>query len=153
MNSQDTQIKRPIALVILDGWGYAPRTEGNAIAIARTPYYDEICRRFPMTTLAAAGAGVGEPDGQRGSAEVGHLNIGTGRIAQTEIARIQDAIASGEFMENSVLNRAFAKAKSGGAAVHLIGLLSDAGVHSSIENLFATLRIAKRHGLQDVYIH
>lgn len=149
----NTMNKRPVALVILDGWGYAPRTEGNAIAIAHTPYYDEICRSFPMTTLAASGPQVGQAEEQPGNAEVGHLNIGTGRAAQTEIARIQNSIRSGEFMENDVLNRAYKKAKENGSAVHLIGLLSDGGVHSSTENLFACLRLAKKHGLQDVFIH
>ena len=142
-----------MALVILDGWGYAPRTEGNAIAIAHTPYYDEICRRYPMTTLAASGESVGQSDHEPGSAEVGHLNIGTGRAAQTEVSRIRKAIASGELMDNPVLNQAFSKAKTDGSAVHLIGLVSDGGVHSSTENLFALLRLAKRHGLKDVFIH
>ncbi len=153
MSFQNPKIKRPVALVILDGWGYAPRTEGNAIAIANTPYYDEICRNFPMTTLAAAGKGVGEPDGQLGSSEVGYLNMGTGRAAQTEVARIQNLIATGDFLKNDVLNRAFTKAKASGAAVHIIGLLSDSGVHSSIDSLFATVRLAKRHELSDVFIH
>lgn len=145
--------KRPVALVILDGWGYAPRTEGNAIAIAHTPYYDEICRKYPMTTLASAGEKVGMAEDQPGNAEVGHLNIGTGRAAQTEVERIRNSIVSGEFLENAALNRAYAKAKENGSAVHLIGLLSDGGVHSSAESLFACLRLAKKHGLQDVFIH
>ena len=153
MNLTNSTNKRPIALVILDGWGYAPRTEGNAIAIAHTPNYDEICRRFPMTTLAASGARVGQPDEQPGDAEVGHLNIGTGRVGQTEIARIRNAIASGEFMENDVLNRAFSKAKTQDSSVHLIGMVSDGGIHSSFENLFALLRLAKRHELKKVFIH
>ncbi len=145
--------KRPVALVILDGWGYAPRTDGNAIAIAHTPYYDHICSNYPMTTLAASGAKVGQADDEVGNPEVGHLNIGTGRVAQTEIARIHNAIVSGEFMDNGVLNRAYAKAKENGSAVHLIGLLSDGGVHSSTENLFACIRVAKKHGIKDVYVH
>ncbi len=153
MNSTIAINRRPVALVILDGWGFAPRTEGNAIAIAHTPNYDKIFERFPMTTLAAAGAAVGQSDEQPGSAEVGHLNIGTGRRAQTETSRISDAIASGDFKENKVLNRAFTKAKETGAAIHLIGLLSDGGVHSSTENLFALLRLTKSHGLAKVYIH
>ncbi len=153
MNVSKSNISRPVALVILDGWGYAPRTEGNAIAIAHTPYYDEICRSFPMTTLAASGPKVGQTENQTGNAEVGHLNIGTGRAAQTDIARIQNSISSGEFMENDVLNRAYKKAKENGSAVHLIGLLSDGGVHSSTENLFACLRLARKHELQDVFIH
>lgn len=153
MSSKKPKIKRPVALLILDGWGYAPRTEGNAIAVAHTPYYDEICRQFPMTTLAAAGSGVGQTDEKAGSPEVGHLNIGTGRVAQTEVARIKNAVASGDFLENEVLKQAFEKAKADGSAIHLIGLLSDGGVHSSIQNLFALLRLAKHHGLTDVFVH
>lgn len=151
MNSIDN--KRPIALVILDGWGYAPRTEGNAIAIAHTPYYDEVCRKYPMTTLAASGYEVGQPIDSPGSAEVGHLNLGTGRAAKTELEKIRESIASGDFMQNAVVTRAFEKAKANGSAVHLIGMLSDGGVHSSLESLFAFLRVAKHHGLEKVYIH
>ena len=153
MKNNNKKIDRPVALVILDGWGYAPRTEGNAIAIAHTPHYDEITRNYPMTTLAASGASVGQADDQPGNAEVGHLNIGTGRVAQTEIARIKSAVASGKFLENDVINRAFSKAKTDDSAVHLIGLLSDGGVHSSTESLFALLRLAKQHGLEKVFIH
>ena len=142
-----------MALVILDGWGYAPRTEGNAIAIAHTPHYDEIARTYPMTTLAASGASVGQTEEQPGNAEVGHLNIGTGRMAQTEISRVKNAVMSGEFLENQVLKDAFSKAKTNDSAVHIIGLLSDGGVHSSIENLFAVVRLAKLQGLEKVYIH
>lgn len=153
MALKKSKYKRPVALLILDGWGYAPRTEGNAIAIAHTPYYDDICRKYPMTTLAASGISVGQADGQAGNAEVGHLNIGTGRAAQTEVARIQNAVASGEFFENEVLKRAFAKAREKDSALHLIGLLSDGGVHSSLENLFALLRLAKLQGLEKIYVH
>ena len=153
MDLHNSTIRRPVALVILDGWGYAPRTEGNAIAIAHTPYYDKICGSYPMTTLAASGARVGQADQEAGNSEVGHLNIGTGRLAQTEVSRIKNAVDSGEFMDNAVLNRAFAKAKENDAGVHLIGLLSDGGVHSSTENLFALLRLAKKHALTKVYVH
>jgi len=153
MDIKKAKTKRPVALVILDGWGYAPRTEGNAIAIAHTPNYDDICRKYPMTTLLASGEAVGQADDQAGSAEVGHLNMGTGRVARTEIARIKDAVASGAFLENSVLTRAFSKAKETGSAIHLIGLLSDGGVHSSTENLFACLRLAKKHGITEVFVH
>ncbi|MGB7202026.1 MAG: 2,3-bisphosphoglycerate-independent phosphoglycerate mutase [Pyrinomonadaceae bacterium] len=151
MNSPYT--KRPLALVILDGWGYAPRTEGNAIAIAHTPYYDEICRKYPMTTLVAAGAEVGQPEDAPGNAEVGHLNLGTGRAARTELAKIKEAIASGEFMQNAALDRAFTKVKADEKAVHLIGLLSDGGVHSSMDSLFVLLRYAKKYALENVFVH
>ena len=153
MNALEQKTHRPVALVILDGWGFAPRTEGNAIAIAHTPYYDEICRNYPMTTLTASGPGVGQPESEAGTAEVGHLNIGTGRIARTDVSRIKEAIASDEFAENPVIKRAFEKALSDDSDVHLIGLLSDGGVHSSTENLFALLRTAKKYGLEKVYVH
>jgi 2,3-bisphosphoglycerate-independent phosphoglycerate mutase len=142
-----------VALLILDGWGYAPRTESNAIAVAHTPYYDEICRNYPMTTLAAAGPGIGQAEDSTGNPELGHLNLGTGRIARTEIDRVRDAIETGHFMENAVLTNALKRAKSDGAAVHLIGMLSDAGIHSLQESLFAILRMAKRVGLDDVFVH
>ena len=147
------KIERPLALVILDGWGYAPRTEGNAIAVAHTPYYDAICRSFPMTTLAASGESVGRSTGSAGNAEAGHLTLGTGRVAQTEAVRIQTAVASGAFLENQVLNTAFAKAKSNGSSIHLIGIISESGIHASTENLFALLRMAKQQDLKDVFIH
>lgn len=148
-----TSQQRPVALVILDGWGYAPRTEGNAIAIAHTPNYDAICRDFPMTTLAAAGQSVGQAADEPGNAEVGHLAIGTGRAARTEVSRIKNAVVSGAFLENDVLNDAFRKAAESESDVHLIGLVSDGDVHSSTENLFALLRMAKKHGLSNVYVH
>src|SRR6186713_1407904 len=109
MQTNNEKTERPLALVILDGWGYAPRTEGNAIALAHTPYYDEICRTYPMTTLSASGESIGSTMGSTGNAEAGHLTLGTGRVARTEIARIQNAVASGAFSENEVLNSAFAK--------------------------------------------
>ena len=121
--------------------------------MAHTPYYDAICRDFPMTTLAAAGESVGQAPGERGNAEVGHLAVGTGRVAKTEVSRIKDAVSSGAFMENEVLRGAFSKAAANRSSVHLIGLISDADVHSSTENLFALLRMAKLQGLNDVFVH
>ncbi len=153
MDIKNAKIDRPVALVILDGWGYAPRTEGNAIAMAHTPFYDDICRRYPMTTLSAAGEAVGSNADEAGGVEVGHLNIGTGRVARTEVSRIRNAVASGEFLDNPVLKRAFAKVKETGGDVHLIGLMSDGGAHSSTENLFALVRMAKKNGLDHVFIH
>jgi 2,3-bisphosphoglycerate-independent phosphoglycerate mutase len=151
--SSSTPNQRPLALVILDGWGYAPRTESNAIAIAHTPFYDEICRKYPMTTLAAAGEAIGQESDAPGSAEIGHLNLGTGRVAETELSRIRKAIASGQFRDNTVLGRAFDKAKQTNAAIHLVGLLSDGGIHSSMDSLFALLRMAKTAGIENVFIH
>lgn len=145
--------RRPLALVILDGWGHSPRKEGNAIALAHTPYYDGICERYPRTLLAAAGTRVGLAPDAAGSSEVGHLSIGAGRIVQTDISRIAEAIRTGAFFENAALKNAFAAARANNSAVHLIGLLSDGEIHSSPENLFALLRMAKYEGLTDVFVH
>ncbi len=146
-------LKKPLALIILDGWGHSSSSEGNAIALAHTPYYDEICRAFPMTTLHAAGESVGQTADAAGNAEVGHTNIGTGRSARSESYRIQEAIANGDFFENEALVRAFAELAASRRPLHLVGLLSDAGIHSSTESLFALLRMAKRAGLNDVFVH
>jgi 2,3-bisphosphoglycerate-independent phosphoglycerate mutase len=143
--------RRPLALVIIDGWGYSPRREGNAIALAHTPHYDEICAKYPKTLLEAAGARVGLPEGVTGSSEVGHMNIGAGRIVHTEIAKIKQAIRTGAFFENAVLLDAMGKAKN--ASLHLVGMISDGEIHSSVENLFALLRMAKKAGVQNVFIH
>lgn len=145
--------KKPLALIILDGWGYSPKKQGNAIALARTPNYDEIARIYPRTLLAASGLRVGLTPDTPGSSEVGHLNIGAGRIVQTDVANISNAVKSGEFFDNKVLKAAFAKAKANHSAVHLIGLLSDGDVHSSPANLFALVRMAKNERLQNVFIH
>ncbi len=153
MDLSNSQIKRPLALVILDGWGYAPRTERNAIAVAHTPYYDEICRTFPMTLLSTSHARPGDAAYKPTDPEEAHLSMGSGRRSLTEVSRIRDAVRTGAFMENEVLDRAFLTAKDRGSAVHLIGLVSDGAIHSSSENLFALLRFAKRYGLKDVFIH
>ena len=145
--------RRPLALVIVDGWGNSPRREGNAIALANTPFYDEICAKYPQTNLVAAGLRVGLTPDAPGSAEVGHLNIGAGRIVQTDISRISYAVKTGRFFENKVLKEAFANAKANNSSVHFIGLLSDGEVHSSPENLFALLRMARNEGAKDVFVH
>jgi 2,3-bisphosphoglycerate-independent phosphoglycerate mutase len=153
LESMNNGKRRPLALVILDGWGHSPRKEGNAIALAHTPHYDEICEKYPRTFLAAAGKRVGLSPDAPGSSEVGHLNIGAGRIVQTDVSRIAAAVKSGKFFENAVLKNAFAKARAADSAVHLIGLLSDAEVHSSPENLFALLRMARTEGVEKVFVH
>ncbi|MGC2238178.1 MAG: 2,3-bisphosphoglycerate-independent phosphoglycerate mutase [Pyrinomonadaceae bacterium] len=145
--------RRPLALVIIDGWGYSPKQEGNAIALAHTPFYDEICAKYPRTTLVASGLRVGLTPDTPGSSEVGHLNIGAGRIVQTDISRISGAIKTGKFFENKVLKEAFGKAKANNSSVHFIGLLSDGDVHSSPQNLFALLRFARNEGLKNVFVH
>lgn len=148
-----TPNNKPLALIILDGWGYSQRSAGNAIALAHTPYYDEICATFPMTTLTASGESVGQAPEAIGNPEVGHMNIGTGRAARSESYRIEDAIRSGEFFSNPVLVRTFAALAASGKSLHLVGLLSDGGVHSSIESLFGLLRMARHAGLENVFVH
>lgn len=149
----DNGTKRPLALIIIDGWGYSSRREGNAIALAHTPYYDEISSKYPKTLLEASGKRVGLPEGVPGSSEVGHMNIGAGRIIQTEISKINQAIKTGKFFENKILIEAFKKAKESDSAVHLLGLLSDGDIHSSQNHLFSLLRMAKQHEVEKVFIH
>jgi 2,3-bisphosphoglycerate-independent phosphoglycerate mutase len=143
----------PIALIIIDGWGYSPRTEGNAIALAATPYYDELVEKYPHTLLEASGTRVGLPAGVMGNSEVGHLSIGAGRIIRMDVARINYDIETGAFFRNPVLTEAMEAAKRRQNALHLMGLLSDGQVHSSQEHLYALLRMAKQQGLDQVYVH
>ncbi|WP_456484902.1 2,3-bisphosphoglycerate-independent phosphoglycerate mutase [Desulfurobacterium sp.] len=140
-----------IALIILDGFGYSPEKEGNAIAQANTPFWDYLWSTYPKALLMASGEAVGLPDGQMGNSEVGHMNIGAGRIVYQDIVRITKAIRDKSFFENKTLKNLMENAK--GKRLHLVGLLSDGGVHSHIKHLFALLEMAKREGVKDVYIH
>jgi 2,3-bisphosphoglycerate-independent phosphoglycerate mutase len=142
---------RPLVLTILDGWGYCPPSEGNAIAIARKPNYDRLLREYPNTLVHTSGPFVGLPKGQMGNSEVGHLNIGAGRVIYMDVTRIDLMIASGEFFENPVLLAAMHHARKG--RLHLMGLLSDGGVHSMNTHLYALLEMAKRQGVEDVCVH
>jgi 2,3-bisphosphoglycerate-independent phosphoglycerate mutase len=142
---------RPIVLTILDGWGYRAETRGNAIALARKPNYDALLQKFPNTLVRASDHWVGLPDGQMGNSEVGHMNMGAGRIIQMEITRLDLMIQSGEFFKNTVLLDAMARGRE--RQLHLIGLLSDGGVHSHIEQLFALLRMAREQKVARVFIH
>src|SRR5438132_2128684 len=126
-----------VCLVVLDGWGLAAPGPGNAVALARTPVFDELWRSAPHTTLEACGRAVGLPDGQMGNSEVGHLNLGAGAVVRQDLVRIDDAIAGGELAENEVLLAAFA----GAERVHLLGLVSDGGVHSSLDHLRALITL------------
>jgi len=148
-----TQLAAPLALIILDGWGVSSHTELNAIANARTPYFDALCERYPTTMLSAAGRLIGQEDGAFGNAESGHLCIGTGRPAHDEVTKVEAAIRSGSFVNNEILNNAIRKAAAFGGTIHIIGLLSDAGVHSSTDTMFSVLRIAKNAGAKDVAVH
>jgi len=142
---------RPLLLTILDGWGYSAATEGNAIAAAHKPNYDRLLRDYPNTLVNTSGPFVGLPEGQMGNSEVGHLNIGAGRVIQMDVTRIDVMIASGEFFRNPVLLGAMEAAR--GRRLHLMGLLSDGGVHSMNTHLYALLEMAKREGLTDVCVH
>lgn len=146
----------PVILTILDGWGVRAETHGNAIAAARKPTYDKLLREYPNTVIRASEHFVGLPDGQMGNSEVGHLNLGAGRIVRMDITRIDTAIATGEFFGDATLLRAMrhaAEGESGGRALHLIGLVSDGGVHSHQRHLHALLKMAAEQGLKRVFIH
>jgi 2,3-bisphosphoglycerate-independent phosphoglycerate mutase len=144
---------KPIVLTILDGWGYRAATNGNAIAMARKPVYDALLRDYPNTLLHASDHFVGLPDGQMGNSEVGHLNLGAGRIVRMDITRIDLAIADGSFFTDPTLLAAVAYAQEKGSALHFIGLLSDGGVHSHQRHLYALLRLAAQKRLKRVYVH
>jgi 2,3-bisphosphoglycerate-independent phosphoglycerate mutase len=145
--------KHPLVLTILDGWGYRAETRNNAIALARKPSYDKLLREFPNTLIRASEHFVGLPDGQMGNSEVGHLNIGAGRVVQMDITRIDAQIASGEFQKNSVIVKAMEHAREAGRQLHLFGLVSDGGVHSHQEHLYALLRTAREYHVQRVFVH
>lgn len=143
----------PVALIILDGFGCREETFGNAVAQAKKPVFDALWERYPHATLTASGEAVGLPDGQMGNSEVGHLNIGAGRIVYQNLTRIHKSIRDGDFFQNPALLEAVNNAKANNSALHLMGLLSDGGVHSHYEHLFALLELAKQHGLKRVYVH
>ena len=144
---------RPVALIIMDGFGLRNTVEGNAVAQAKKPNYDRLMSQYPNSTLIACGEEVGLPVGQMGNSEVGHLNIGAGRIVYQDLTRISKSIRDGDFFENSTLVDAVRHAKNNNTKLHLYGLLSDGGVHSHIEHVFAMLDLAKKEGLTEVYIH
>jgi len=144
---------KPVALIILDGFGLREEKEGNAVALAKKPNFDRYWSEYPHTTLTAYGEAVGLPDGQMGNSEVGHLNIGAGRIVYQDLTRISKSIRDGEFEQNETLLAAIESAKSKGKKLHLYGLLSDGGVHSHISHLFALLDLCKKRNFHDVYVH
>ena len=145
--------KQMTALIIMDGFGVRECREGNAILAAGTPNLDRLKERFPNTVIGASGMDVGLPDGQMGNSEVGHLNIGAGRIVYQELTRITKSIQDGDFFSNPAFLSAVAYAKQHGGKLHLMGLLSDGGVHSHIEHLFALIDFAKQQGLSNVFVH
>ncbi len=148
-----SQRARPVALIVLDGWGYRPDTDGNAIALANTPTWDSIWSRGSRTLLEASGLRVGLPQGQMGNSEVGHLNLGAGRVVMQDLVRISSAISDGSFYTNPALLGACRQAKDNGGTLHLMGLIGDGGVHAIDQHLCALLELAKRQRLGRVAIH
>lgn len=144
---------KPVALIILDGFGLRSEEQGNAVAHAKKPNYDRYWSSYPHTTLIACGEAVGLPEGQMGNSEVGHLNIGAGRTVYQDLTRISKSIRDGEFYDNETILGAVRHAKENGKKLHLYGLLSDGGVHSHIQHLFALLDVAKKEDFHEVYIH
>ncbi|HLW00169.1 MAG TPA: 2,3-bisphosphoglycerate-independent phosphoglycerate mutase [Ktedonobacterales bacterium] len=146
-------VPRPLVLIVMDGWGINPRSDANAIALARTPHIAQIARTFPHTQLATSGPAVGLPEGQMGNSEVGHLNIGAGKRVLQEFTRVSAAIHDGTFFENAALLKAIEQVKRNNSALHLCGLIGSGGVHAHQSQLYACLQLAARHGVEQVYIH
>ena len=145
--------KKPTVLMILDGYGLNDKTEGNAVAEAKTPVMDGLMKEYPFVKGYASGLSVGLPDGQMGNSEVGHLNMGAGRIVYQDLTKITKMIEDGDFFENPELLKACENVKANGSALHLYGLLSDGGVHSHITHLYGLLEMAKKQGIENVYVH
>ena len=146
-------MKKPTVLIIMDGYGIAPASEGNAVTTANTPNLDKIFAENPYTTIGASGLAVGLPDGQMGNSEVGHTNMGAGRIVYQDLTRITKAIQDGEFETNEVLLNAMENVKNNNTALHIMGLLSDGGVHSFNGHLYALLEMAKKQNVEKVFVH
>ena len=146
-------VKRPLALVILDGWGINESCADNAVCLANTPRLDALFKDFPSTRIVASGMEVGLPEGQMGNSEVGHLNLGAGRIVYQDLTKITKSIQDGDFFTNPAFVQAINKVQASGGKLHLMGLLSDGGVHSHSNHLYALLELAKRRGLRDVCVH
>lgn len=146
-------MKQLMSLIILDGFGINSAKEGNAIEAAKTPCLDALFAKYPHTQISASGMDVGLPDGQMGNSEVGHTNIGAGRIVYQELTRITKSIQDGEMFENPELKDAMQNCLEKGTALHLLGLLSDGGVHSHNTHLYALLEMAKKMGVKDVWVH
>jgi 2,3-bisphosphoglycerate-independent phosphoglycerate mutase len=145
--------KKPTVLMIMDGYGLNDKVEGNAVAQAKTPVVDQLMKDYPFVKGNASGLAVGLPDGQMGNSEVGHLNMGAGRIVYQDLTKITKAIQDGDFFENKALLSACENVKEHDSSLHLMGLMSDGGVHSHIEHVFGLLELAKRQGIKNVYVH
>ena len=144
---------KPLALIILDGWGVAPEGDSNAISLAHKPFWERISVAYPHTVLQSSGEEVGLPAGEAGNSEVGHINIGAGMIVYQELSRINMAISDGSFLQNEALLTATETAKKNKSNFHILGLVGRGGVHSSLEHFYALLWLAKSQGLSSVYLH
>ena len=145
--------KKPTVLMILDGYGLRDKTEGNAVALANTPVMDKLMAEYPFVKGNASGLSVGLPDGQMGNSEVGHMNMGAGRIVYQELTRITKEINDGDFFKNQALLDGMENVKKNNSDLHLYGLLSDGGVHSHITHVYGLLELAMREGIKNVYVH
>lgn len=145
--------KKLVMLAILDGWGINDREDGNAVKLAHTPNLDSIMKQYPTTVMHTSGLNVGLPDGQMGTSEVGHMNIGAGRIVYQDLAKITKSIQDGDFFDNGAFQKAINNCKKNNSNLHLMGLTSDGGVHTHINHLFALLELCKKEGVKNVYVH
>ena len=145
--------KKPLALIILDGWGHREDTENNAIALANTPNMDALAQQYTNTLISGSGLDVGLPDGQMGNSEVGHVNLGAGRIVYQDFTKITKAIEDGDFFNNTALVTNLDKVIAAGKAVHIMGLLSDGGVHSHQDHIIAMIKMAAQRGAKVIYLH
>jgi len=153
MNNDKISKRKHVALIVLDGWGYREEKENNAIAEAKTPFFDHLWGEYPHSLLEASGLAVGLPEGQMGNSEVGHTTIGAGKIVYTDLVRISLAAKNGEFDTNETFKKLFAHAFKNNSTLHLLGLIGPGGVHAHSEHLYEILKAAKRAGLKDVAIH
>src|SRR5438477_6672815 len=142
---------KPIVLTVLDGWGYRAETKGNAIALARTPAYDRLIKEFPNTIIHTSGPAVGLPEGQMGNSEVGHMNMGAGRVVHMDITKIDVMIANKTLTQVPLFQEAMERGRQ--RQLHFLGLMSDGGVHSHIQHLFALLEMAKQYKVENVFVH
>ena len=145
--------KKPLALIIMDGWGYSDKKDGNAVAAANTPNLDALCAKYANTLISGSGMDVGLPDGQMGNSEVGHVNIGAGRVVYQELTRVTKEIRDGDFFKNEALCKAVDTAVSAGKAVHVMGLMSPGGVHSHEDHIMGMLELAAQRGADKLYFH
>jgi len=146
-------MNKQVALIVLDGWGYREDAEHNAVAVAKTPYFDYLWNTYPHSLLEASGLHVGLPEGQIGNSEIGHTTIGAGKVIDTDLVRINKAVSDGSFGENEVLNQMFGHVMANNSCLHIVGLIGKGGVHSHQDHLLAFLKVCKQKNISEVYLH